>query len=240
MRTIISTLLTTSLLLCVCGCGAKSETDMTKTIEVPCIEGLESLSSTEFQAVMDRDAASGKVDRINWPDQYPYCPECDFRIARSGSVLALSFLVTGRDLRATEMEDGGRSWEDSCCEFFIAPGDGYYYNIETTCIGSILMARGKDRYEREKFALEQTARIVRRSSLEHKPYDIEGGEHSWRLDLLIPLDLIGLDPLPPYAEANLYKCGDCTATPHYVSWAPIATQKPDFHRPEYFGKIIFK
>ena len=27
--------------------------------------------------------------------------------------------------------------------------------------------------------------------------------------------------------------------PHYLSWMPIDTPKPDFHRPEFFGKINF-
>lgn len=25
--------------------------------------------------------------------------------------------------------------------------------------------------------------------------------------------------------------------PHYVSWNPIGTSSPDFHRPEYFGVL---
>ena len=42
------------------------------------------------------------------------------------------------------------------------------------------------------------------------------------------------------ANANFYKCGDETQKPHYLSWNPVKTSKPDFHRPEYFGKLIFE
>ncbi|MDE5921249.1 MAG: hypothetical protein K2G82_06535, partial [Paramuribaculum sp.] len=28
-----------------------------------------------------------------------------------------------------------------------------------------------------------------------------------------------------------------TSEPHYLSWAPITTPQPDFHRPEFFGNI---
>jgi len=209
------------------------------TLSVPCIPNLERMDSETFTAAMDGSAAKVQLACINWPGQFPYCPECDVRIARSESHLAISYLVKGKDLRATEMEDGGRSWEDSCCEFFISPGNGYYYNVETTCIGSVLMAKGEGRENRKKLTAEETARVIRRSTLGHKPYDIAGGEHSWRLDILIPLDLIGLDPLPAEAKCNFYKCGDKTATPHFVSWAPIKTEKPDFHRPEFFGIINF-
>ena len=38
-------------------------------------------------------------------------------------------------------------------------------------------------------------------------------------------------------RGNFYKCGDLTATPHWGSWNPVGTGAPDFHRPEYFGKM---
>ena len=31
---------------------------------------------------------------------------------------------------------------------------------------------------------------------------------------------------------------DKTAHPHYLSWSPIGTEKPDFHRPEFFGELV--
>ena len=46
------------------------------------------------------------------------------------------------------------------------------------------------------------------------------------------IESLGIDPenLPKKIRANFYKCGDKTAHPHYVSWAPINTPQPDFHR----------
>lgn len=38
-------------------------------------------------------------------------------------------------------------------------------------------------------------------------------------------------------KANFYKCGDGLTVPHYLSWSPIVTEKPDFHRPEFFNQI---
>jgi hypothetical protein len=45
--------------------------------------------------------------------------------------------------------------------------------------------------------------------------------------------------LPETIRANFYKCGDSTAVPHYLSWSHIATETPDFHRPEFFGELYF-
>ena len=41
------------------------------------------------------------------------------------------------------------------------------------------------------------------------------------------------------ARGNFYKCGDGLPVPHFVSWAPIDTPNPDFHRPEFFDTICF-
>ena len=53
-------------------------------------------------------------------------------------------------------------------------------------------------------------------------------------------EVIGLDPqrLPEKLQGNLYKCGDKTAWPHFLSWAPIGTPAPDFHCPAYFGEFL--
>ena len=38
---------------------------------------------------------------------------------------------------------------------------------------------------------------------------------------------------------NFYKCDENAGAP-FGSWAPITAPKPDFHRPEYFGKIVIE
>ena len=62
---------------------------------------------------------------------------------------------------------------------------------------------------------------------------------AWNLTVAIPFDLIGLDGdnLPDHIMGNFYKCGAKTSLPHYLSWNPIATDTPDFHRPEFFGRL---
>lgn len=213
-----------------------------KSICVPFIHGLENLSPGEFSETMRTAGAAGAVDSVNWPDSFPYCPETSFHIARSENFLALRYRVRGLDLRATALTDNGRSWEDSCCEFFISPAGSEYFNIETTCIGSILMAHGTGREGRTVLAAEDVARVIRRSSLERKAYALEGGPYEWSLDILIPFELIGLSgsALPASVNANFYKCANLTAHKHFVSWNPVETPSPDFHRPEFFGLLIFE
>ena len=82
---------------------------MAKTIEVPFIEGLEKMTPAQLHTVMDSDAAQSHIDQVNWPDDFPYKPDTQVSVARSDKYLAVSYQVEGRDLRATEMEDGGRT-----------------------------------------------------------------------------------------------------------------------------------
>ena len=41
-------------------------------------------------------------------------------------------------------------------------------------------------------------------------------------------------------KANFYKCGDDMPQKHYLSWHPIRIEKPNFHRPDHFGTLIFE
>ena len=41
-------------------------------------------------------------------------------------------------------------------------------------------------------------------------------------------------------RANVYKCADKSSHPHWLTWNRVDRVKPDFHRPEFFGTLVFK
>ena len=69
-------------------------------------------------------------------------------------------------------------------------------------------------------------------------------QDGWEVYYSIPLSFLRLF-LPEFAfagilRANVYKCGDLTAHEHYLSWNPVSSPSPDFHRPQDFGLMRFE
>ena len=210
-----------------------------RTLRVPFIADFEEV---DLDTALELEGARFQVDQVNWPATYPYAPLCAGRIARTEESLIVDFRVRGLDLRAQNTEDNGKQWEDSCVEFFVENPDGSeYYNFEVNPLGKVLAAKGAGRENRVKRPAEEMAQILRTARYEGAQ-DFQGGIWDWRVTLIVPFELLGVDleNLPEKLRANFYKCGDETAHPHFLSWSPIGTASPDFHRPEYFGELILR
>lgn len=138
--------------------------------------------------------------------------------------------------RAEVKEDNGSSWEDSCVEVFLQnpANPAEYFNFETTCRGYLLAAHGPDRNSRVKLYQEQINSVVRTKQLA----SVAGNLVCWGMTVQIPPSLFGLRTFEGVTlRGNLYKCADKSMTPHYLSAFPIETEKPDFHRPEFFQEF---
>ena len=184
------------------------------------------------------------VNSVNWPETYPYCPEMKFGIAYTDNAILVHYRVQEQSIRAVSGEDHGPVWEDSCVEFFSSPADdGLYYNIECNCIGTVLLAVGPDRNERTSAPKEVMDGIKRWSTLEHKTFEVKAEPTSWEVALIIPFSTYFKHKITSMdgrtIRANFYKCGDKLPEPHFLSWNPIKTDAPDFHRPDFFGTLHF-
>ena len=87
-------------------------------------------------------------------------------------------------------------------------------------------------------------KIEIKSSLGNLPFEEKTGNFEWEIMIRIPLDCFAFDNIKSLSElkatANFYKCGEETSEPHYVTWNPIGVENPDYHRPEFFGKVEFE
>ncbi len=184
------------------------------------------------------------ISHLNWPQEWPVLPPTEVTVSRSETHLILHYKVSQDYVRAVAIEDQQAVWEDSCVEFFCqVPGEPTYMNFETNCIGTMVASRRKSRTEDVvPFSPEQMAQITRWSSLGERRAitDMDAQQRDWEVEIRIPwLLIIGQTTpvFPVHLKANFYKCGDKTRLPHFVSWQPIDTPSPDFHRPEFFGDL---
>lgn len=173
----------------------------------------------------------------NWSDKYPFMPETFVRLTGDDKFLSLQFFVDGERPVCNERNDGGNVWEDSCVEFFIQPeGDEGYYNLEANADGMILLAHRLNATDSIEMASTEVMKSVIR-----KP---QKGIDNWSLELIIPISVLFKHRLRSWKElngarCNLYKCGDSTPNPHFLSLFPIhGYSTPCFHVPESFAPII--
>jgi hypothetical protein len=168
-----------------------------------------------------------------------------FDISHRGTSILLRYLVREPQVRAINTGFNTPVWEDSCVEFFLSlEDDPAYYNFEINAIGTVLGAYGPDRHRREWISEALLEQVRTTPSLGRGIIRNLEGDISWEMDIVLPVkvlchhhitDIAGL-----YARANFYKCGDKLTRPHYLSWQPVKTDTPDFHRPEFFGALVFQ
>ena len=181
---------------------------------IPLVQGLEAMPLGDREIALELHGTKASVDTLNWQQDWPYCPAVHISVARSLSHLFIAYHVHGLDLS---------------------------YNFEMNCIGTLLAAKRKSRTECTHFEAEKLDQVIKYSSLKREKIEISGKIFSWDIAMGIPFSLIGMDgkDLPKTARANFFKCADKAAHPHFLSWNPIDVPSPDFHRPDFFGELIF-
>lgn len=123
-------------------------------------------------------------------------------------------------------------------EFFFRPqeGDLRYFNVEINPNGQTYIGFG--------YNVENLVRLVLPNEdvlLQKKVALLPDG---WECFYCFPISVLRIF-FPDYQltsgkkiYANCYKCGDETKQPHYISWNPIQSRTPCFHRPTDFGEMI--
>ena len=128
---------------------------------------------------------------------------------------------------------------DSCLEFFFSPTErSDYFNIEMNPNRSVWIGVGTGK----------SGELIRLlvSKIEEKfNSKVEMTEKGWVLTYKIPFAFIKRFFADFEAKeggsirGNLYKCGDRTVKPHWMTWNYVDIDHPAFHCPEFFGTLIF-
>lgn len=216
-----------------------------QTLIIPKLNQIVASAAEIPAAILAAGISYTTIDNVNWPKAFPYKPKVEFAAAHTGDALLLHYRVEEQSVRAVALQDHEHIWEDACVEFFCMPAqDGIYYNFECNCTGKLLVAAGKDRNERQPAPAEVMQSIDRWASLGTEPFDTRVEPTKWELTLRLPIGVFFQHKLSSFdgltATGNVYKCGDNLPVPHFISWNPITTENPDFHRPDFFGQMKFE
>lgn len=202
-------------------------------------------SLDDVSRLLEENTELHTIGLLNW-DAFTYAPEVKFRIAHSNNEIWLKYYINEENILANHTEINSAVSRDSCVEFFFDPlGDGSYYNFEFSCIGTPHLAYGPGRHDRQFVDPNIINKHLKiKSTLGDQPFDEKKGGHKWEMTIVIPTELFtsnkGIDIAGIASKANFYKCGDDTSEKHYLTWNPVGTSKPDYHRPEYFGEVVFE
>ena len=183
------------------------------------------------------------LDCLNWAEEYPYKPDVRFRIFHNDGFLFLEYGVREKCTAALETEAGNDVYKDSCVEFFVQrEGSDHYCNFEWNAIGTLCLSRRTGRSDAVHASGEVLGSVLTVSTYGRKPFEEVRGDNVWTLRTAVPCMALFGENLGTWRGArlrgNFYKCGDALSTPHYLSWAPVSTPAPDYHRPEFFQPIL--
>ena len=187
-----------------------------------------------------------KINHYLWLDN-GYRPRVDVRLCYNVRSLFVHFDVFESRIRVRFTRFQDPVYKDSCVEMFIDPFPEKrigYVNVETNALGAVLAAIGLDRGHRTPIPEADLNGMEIVSSVKSPISGYHGAEF-WTLAYKLPLSLFekhygGRIEPGHSARANFYNCGDETEVRHYGAWSPVRTPQPDFHRPEFFGRLVFQ
>ena len=194
-----------------------------------------------YRAVRVEKPEWEKIPAVTLTHQ-PWLAPCDIeasaQLCHDGENLYVRMTAKEKNIRATLTEPLSQVCNDSCLEFFFAPktDDARYFNFEWNRLLSVYLGFGGARKTRARQILKDPKALFAPAA-----FDTADG---WGIEYRIPKAYIQMY-MPDFelrgeAACNFYKCGDETEIPHYLAWAPLSSDTPDYHRRQDFGKLIFE
>jgi hypothetical protein len=178
------------------------------------------------------------VDLFKWTEN-KYRPETAAYVSRNGGGLHVRMVSFEKETLVRTLTDNGPVWCDSCMEMFLMPfpEDDRYINFEINPAGAMVMDLHRTRRDKEEL-------VSRYKKYLGFTVFSDAANGSWGTDFTVPFamlrEIYGCSRelgCGSVLYANFYKCGDETRTPHFGMWNEIDSDRPDFHRPEFFGRL---
>ncbi len=169
--------------------------------------------------------------------------QTDVRVVWDEDFLYVLFICQDANISASHFERNSSVSDDDCVEVFISPNPAHplwYANFEVNCLGTWKVGFHKSGINRY---VEPDRLLVGRSHQGTVNDEIDR-DSFWVIEMAIPFDHLkaydGLIPPRPgdVWGINFNRCGGAV-NHQYSQWAASRTDKPNFHRPQDFGRLIF-
>ncbi len=171
------------------------------------------------------------VAKLLWDDKYLY----------------VAFLCQDAHISGTRTERDSSVWKDDCVEVFTAPNPDLpnaYFNMEMNVRGAILDSYHPSKKSQKIEGKWNPDGIQIKTSVVGTLNDDGDEDRYWILEAAIPL--AGFSHVakntPPMAgdvwHMNLNRLGGET-NQQFSQWSPGKSEKPQYHRPQDFGRVIF-
>jgi len=171
-----------------------------------------------------------RIDNAPWGNDYPTYYEAYAQVVALDDCLRIKLSCLQQNPVCEATYENCDVWKDDCMEFFFMPDSekGVYYNFECNSKGVMLVGKGDGRKNREHPQIEGGFNTAFGITAEIK-------NDSWTLIYNVPYSFVGtLGKM----RGNFYKCEERDESKmHFQCWNNIKTEKPDFHRPEFFGDL---
>lgn len=219
------------------------------------------MKSYTIKRTTARPVLSGQIEASAWRradvlaiDNWPWYQQGDkqptaARVLYDDAAIYVQFQCTDRHIYSRTTELNGPVYKDSCVEFFamVQPDvEPDYFNFEANCCGVFHVGFGPGRKDRNLISPELASQIEVAGSEPGPTRDESPNDANWWLAARLPFDTLGrftgraIAPKPADRwRANFYRIGGKTDVQH-ACWNRIEVPRADFHRPEYFGQVIFE
>ncbi len=175
-----------------------------------------------------------KIDNVLWDSDDSI--KAGAKLCTNGGYLFVHMWATEEDVLAEYTKPLSPVYKDSCLEFFFKiESQDNYFNFEINPNGAMILQYGVSGFDR--------FHIIREEEKEYFDIRTNRTPDGWELFYRIPRTFISTLYNIEYEfqgtlQANMYKCGG--AIRNYLSWSRVNSNKPNFHRPEDFGKMRFE
>lgn len=165
--------------------------------------------------------------------------QTEVKMLWNDTYLYLAFKCDDKHIWADHYNINDPVSRDDCVELFWNPSpdeQSYYYQFEINCIGNLLSVKKPDR---KTIMLPHITQ-----SIQGTVNDDTDTDTGWIIEMALRFSeytelFSGETPASgDMWRIGLNRCGGKT-NPQYSQWSPSQTDKPNFHRPDDFGKLFF-